>query len=209
MPNKWAISVLKVILVTPSDQIEGEIERVISLLEEGLEILHLRKPKSSKVYLENYIKAIPSKFHNRIIIHGHYDLALKFNLKGVNFQREHRTKTWKNKWRIFKLRLRNPKLVITTTFKRLESLQSDSLKFDYVILNPVFTAKAYYAENEESGINVLSNAIISSKQTVFAMGGINAGNINVVKKAGFAGMAFCEELFDQKASLLKVLTSAA
>lgn len=200
---------MKIILVTPTDPIEGEIEKIIHLFEEGLQTLHLRKPKSSKRSLETYIKSIPIKFHNRIIIHGHYELAAKYKLKGVNFLRDHRANTWSNRWKMFLLRLKSPDLIFTTTFKSLESLQNESLKFDYVILNPVFTAKAHYNINEQSGLNLLSNAIQASKQKVFAMGGVNPSNFDIVNKAGFAGIAMSEELLNKNNSSLKVIHSAA
>ena len=70
---------MKLVVITQSQKSETEIAAIIQMFESGLSTLHIRKNRFSTKELEEYIKEIPEHFHNRIIIHSHHRLALKYN----------------------------------------------------------------------------------------------------------------------------------
>lgn len=61
---------MKLIVISPPIAVPNEHEIITSLFEEGQEIFHIHKPTFSKKETENFIRQIPSKYHNRIALHS-------------------------------------------------------------------------------------------------------------------------------------------
>ena len=60
-------------------------DRIITaLFEEGLDVLHLRKPETPAMYSERLLTLIPDKYHRRIVTHEHFYLKEEFNLMGIH-----------------------------------------------------------------------------------------------------------------------------
>ncbi len=179
---------MEVIVITAAERKEEEIPDIINLFEQGLTALHLRKPKFSHQEIENFLNAIPKSYHNRVVIHGHYELALKYNLKGIHLQRSHRFPKWKNRWKRFLLKMRKPGLQVSTTFRSVQSLNENGWSFDYVLLGPVFTAQAHYHLDDPATVNALRSQISQTKQRVYAIGGVNEERMPLLRQAGFEGV---------------------
>ena len=78
---------MKIIVISNPVNINGEFEFLNQLFSLGLEYFHIRKPGFNYSDLRNYIKDIPSKYHNRIILHSHFELLNEFELKGIHIKR--------------------------------------------------------------------------------------------------------------------------
>jgi thiamine-phosphate pyrophosphorylase len=63
---------MKLIVISPSENIPNELEIISSLFENGLEIFHVYKPNFSGKEIENYIKGFPIKYQNRIFLHPQF-----------------------------------------------------------------------------------------------------------------------------------------
>ncbi|MFN5181861.1 MAG: hypothetical protein ACK5D5_02420, partial [Bacteroidota bacterium] len=105
---------MKIILISPSKDLENEHHLVKFFFESGLENFHLRKPRHSTEQLEKYINKIPEQFHKRIILHSHHNLAGKYDLKGIHFTKNHLSKP-KTTW--LKIKLLSYKRNINTLIK--------------------------------------------------------------------------------------------
>src|SRR5580693_580545 len=105
---------MKLIVISSSKTLANETQILTSFFEQGLQTLHLNKPKYSTPKLAKLIRSIPEKYHNRIIIHSHHNLLLKFDLKGVHLTKKHKKKKIRT-WFIHKiLRSRKPDFETTT-----------------------------------------------------------------------------------------------
>jgi thiamine-phosphate pyrophosphorylase len=58
---------MKLIVITPTNDVPDETSLVTKMFESGLMTLHIRKPKKSTRQMKEYIKEIPAIFHNRIV----------------------------------------------------------------------------------------------------------------------------------------------
>ena len=58
---------MKLIVVTAPTFFVEEDKIITALFEEGLDILHLRKPEIPAMYSERLLTLIPEKYHKRII----------------------------------------------------------------------------------------------------------------------------------------------
>ena len=81
---------MELMVMTSPDKFRSEIYLVVKLFENGLETLHLKKPKFSKRHYKDYINQIPKKFHKNIIVHNYYGLVYSYNLKGYSFSKKNK-----------------------------------------------------------------------------------------------------------------------
>jgi len=73
------------ILITDPNFIPDEEKFINALFNEGLEILHLRKPEATALEMHKLISKIDEKFHSLIMIHSQYKLLETFQLRGLHF----------------------------------------------------------------------------------------------------------------------------
>ena len=70
---------MKLIVVTAPTFFVEEDKIITALFEEGLDILHLRKPETPAMYSERLLTLIPEKYHRRIVTHEHFYLKEEFD----------------------------------------------------------------------------------------------------------------------------------
>lgn len=75
---------MKLILMTTPYFFVEEHQILNALFDEGLEILHLRKPSTEPVYSERLLTLIPESYRKRIVVHDHFYLKNEYNLKGIH-----------------------------------------------------------------------------------------------------------------------------
>ena len=170
---------MKLILITSPTYFVEEDKIITSLFEEGLDILHLRKPDTAPMFAERLLTLIPEQYHKRIVVHGHFYLKEEFRLKGIH------------------LNLRNPnapdhyKGHISCSCHSLEEVKERKRNYDYVFMSPVFDSiskQNYNAQYSPEEIKKAHKQGIIDKK-VYALGGIDMHNIKEVKKYGFGGAA--------------------
>ena len=75
---------MKLIVVTaPKNNLE-DARHIQELFNAGLESLHLRKPDQNKNDFENTLRQLSPSHYKKIVIHSHYKLIEKYNLKGIH-----------------------------------------------------------------------------------------------------------------------------
>jgi thiamine-phosphate pyrophosphorylase len=181
---------MRLVVITPSKDIEDEQVLVTKMFESGLKTLHLRKPKHSTNMMREYISGIPEAFHNRIVIHSHHDLALKFNLKGIHLGRIHLSKKWKYMFVRLRLKLRFGQTSKSRSYSRLQQVYyKEEQNFDYFLLGTVFnnmTGELYSGFYEDGVIAANKN----SGKKLIARGGTTIKSIERAQQYGFYGIAF-------------------
>lgn len=95
---------MKLIVITSSKSIPDEPKLLTEMFEAGLPCLHMRKPRLSTKEMQALIEAIPAVFHNRIMLHSHHELALKYKLRGIHLSRVHLSKRLRYWWIRFRLK---------------------------------------------------------------------------------------------------------
>ncbi|MBE6275246.1 MAG: thiamine phosphate synthase [Bacteroides sp.] len=178
---------MKLILITPPTYFVEEDKIITDLFEEGLDILHLRKPNTAPMFAERLLTLIPEQYHKRIVVHGHFYLKEEYKLKGIH------------------LNSRNPqqpnhyKGHLSRSCHSLEEVKEYKKSCDYVFLSPVFdsiTKKDYHANYTPDEIRKAHKAGIIDKK-VIALGGIDVDNIRQVKNYGFGGAAIMGALWNK------------
>jgi len=187
---------MKLIVITPARDVEDEHSLVTKMFESGLQTLHLRKPKYSTNRLREYIQQIPPQFHNRIVIHTHHDLAIKFNLKGIHLGKIHLSKKWQYFFVRFRLKFRFEHTSKSRSYSRLQQLFiKEERNYDYYLLGTMYNNMTgeLYSGFYEAG---LTNALKTSGKKIIARGGTSLSSIAKSQKYGFHGLAFNSYLWN-------------
>lgn len=178
---------MKLIVVTAPTFFVEEDKIITALFEEGLDILHLRKPETPAMYAERLLTLIPEKYHRRIVTHEHFYLKEEFNLMGIH------------------LNSRNPKEPhdysghVSCTCHSIEEVKNKKHFYDYLFMSPIYDCitkegilSGYTPEElRQAG----KDKIIDSK--VMALGGITPENILEVKDFGFGGAVILGDLWNK------------
>jgi thiamine-phosphate pyrophosphorylase len=187
---------MKLVVITPSKDVPDEPSLVTKMFESGLNTLHLRKPKHSTNQMREYIKEIPGHFHNRIVIHSHHKLALKFNLKGIHLSRNHLSTRWKYWFTNMRLRLKFGHTSKSRSYSKLQQAYNpEEERFDYFLIGTMFnnmTGELYSGFYEDGVIAANKN----SGKKLIARGGVTPDSIKKANKYGFYGIAFNSYLWN-------------
>ena len=199
---------MKLIVITPAKDKEDETNIVTKMFESGLTTLHLRKPRYSTNQMSEYIKSIPAHYHNRIVIHSHHKLALKFELKGIHMTRTHLVKKWKY-WFVYqRLKLKFGTIFKSRSYSRLQYVYSEEdYNFNYYLIGTIYNrlTGGLYSGFYEEGVRA---AIRNSNKKLVARGGTTPEVVKKTHDYGFHGIAFNSYLWDAETpytNFLKIL----
>ena len=178
---------MKLIVVTAPTLIVEEDKIITALFEEGLDILHLRKPETPAMYSERLLTLIPEKYHKRIITHEHFYLQEEFSLMGIH------------------LNTRNPKEPhdysghISCTCHSLDEVQNKKHFYDYLFLSPIYNCITKSGVTSGFSAEVLLQSVKSKViySRVMALGGITPDNILEIKDYGFGGAVVMGDLWNK------------
>lgn len=73
------------IVITNPSQVKNEINILHSLFEEGLSLLHIRKPDFSEAEMAQFIDQIKLEFRNKLVLHNHLHLAENLGIDRFHF----------------------------------------------------------------------------------------------------------------------------
>lgn len=189
---------MKLIVITSSRSIPDETTFVTKMFESGLMTLHLRKPKFSTNQLKEYLNEIPKHFHNRIIIHSHHKLALKYYLKGIHMTSTHLEKKWKYWMLRQRLRLKFGRLIKTRSYRILTQVYNkEQYKFDYFLLGTMFNSitGGLYNGYYEEGVRAAAKNV---EKEIVGRGGTNDKCIPLAKELGLKGLVFNTYIWDSE-----------
>ncbi|MDE5788011.1 MAG: thiamine phosphate synthase [Bacteroidaceae bacterium] len=176
---------MKLLLLTSPDFFIEEDKILTTLFEEGLDVLHLRKPNSEPVFCERLLTLLPEEYHRRIVVHDHFYLKEEFGLMGIHLS--HHNPTAPPDYRD----------TLTRTCYTLDEIHELKPESKYVILKNVYDSisePSYVAKFTESDLRQASRQGIIDRH-VMAQGGIALENIEEIREYGFGGVVIRGDLW--------------
>ncbi len=172
------------IIITLPYFFEGEVEKIAAFLEDDkADLVHIRKPGASVEDVERLILQIlatapdKSSVNNRLVIHDHHQLAVKYVLHGIHLNS--RFPSAPEEWQGS----------ISRSCHSMEELKIWKDRCKYLSLSPIFDSiskKGYMsAFSEEEIRRAHQEGIIDEK--VVALGGVTFDKLERVKEMGFGG----------------------
>ncbi|WP_348797595.1 thiamine phosphate synthase [Flavobacterium adhaerens] len=179
------------IVITNPTAIANEINIINILFKNGLELLHIRKPELSEVKTALFIHQIKKEYWQKLVLHDHHHLAAVFGITHIHFSETKRKETKPDS-------LLKTIMFLSTSTHSIEEFNSLSNVFDYAFLSPVFPSIS--KENYQSETNLLetikNRTNFDSK--LFALSGIESGNITQVLNSGFDDVALLGTIWNSK-----------
>jgi thiamine-phosphate pyrophosphorylase len=181
---------MKLIVISHPGAVTNEAEHVQRFVNTGLETFHLRKPDSSQEEFEKTLRQTPAVYYRKMVIHNHYRLMVKYNIKGIHLTESFIKNTEPAELNQVILTAHKRKLTVSGSYHSVEALENMALKLDYVFLGPVYNSISKEGYLAKIDIEYAS-AFLQSRRSfeVIAIGGIDESNIRQVRNAGFDGAA--------------------
>jgi len=176
------------IIITEPNFIPDEEKFINALFEEGLEVLHLRKPEATVLQLHGFLSKIDQQFHSRIMIHSHYELLETFQLRGLHF-------TEKSKGQIRSYD--EVRCTKSLSIHELSDMKCVDNTINYVFLSPIFPSVSKAGYSKVWNFDRLK-AELSSHRTfkIVALGGLIFDNIEQVTELGFDDFAMLGSIWE-------------
>lgn len=181
-----------IIVISPEELVQNETEIINQLFQEGLDLLHIRKPFINQNQMMDFIQKIDSKFHSQLVLHSHYDLAENFNISRFHFREIDR----KNG-----LYQSVTDKTISTSVHDIETFNQLNKEWEYAFISPVFPSISKKGYGENSNILDDIKKRDNSNVKLIALGGINENNINRVLDNKVDGVALLGAIWENNEPL--------
>jgi thiamine-phosphate pyrophosphorylase len=176
-----------IIVITPEEFVQNETELINELFQEGLDLLHIRKPFINSKEMKDFIQKIDLKFHHQLVLHSHYDLAKDFYISRFHFREIDRQnelyKSFADK-------------TISTSVHDIEAFNDLNKDWKYAFISPVFPSISKKGYGENSTILNDIKKRDNSNVKLIVLGGINEKNINEVFESGVDGVALLGAIWE-------------
>ncbi|WP_044204539.1 thiamine phosphate synthase [Flammeovirga sp. OC4] len=185
--------------ITKESFYDAEVDQIICWLNNGIDIIHLRKPNVTEEEIKNLLEVIPTHFHSRITLHQHYTLSEKYNVGGIHFKESQRKelnteslKVWKKKG-----------LRLSSSVHQMDEIPEIPTLFNYLFLSPVFdsTSKIGYNSNKEI-LKRMKKERFPHHQ-IIALGGITPKTLSELDGSSFTGVAILGYLWNASSEEIK------
>ena len=183
---------MKIIAITPPHAIENEVVIIKRLLENSVDIVHLRKHQSEFhnidviAYLHEILSALTCEERSKIIIHDYPTLYEEFSLKGIHINKN-----------ITSL----PKNYIgykTRSCHSFDEILKYKNEYDYLFLSPIFDSISKPDYKSPFTLEMLQKASLEGiiDKKVIALGGVTFDKIPYLQSLNFGGVAMIGGIYD-------------
>jgi len=172
------------VVISNPTAIADEASIINALFDEGLQILHLRKPGIAADEMSALIVQIKQPYRHQIALHQHHELADDFGIHRLHFTEVRRKEMMEEKL----VQLKGAKNIFSTSIHQKEEYQNLSPCFDYTFFGPVFNSISKQGYTSAITDDFIFPVLLTHPK-VIAIGGINATNIQKALDMQFGGVA--------------------
>lgn len=175
------------IAVTLPLYVSSEQQLVNAFFQEGLELLHVRKPGIDRKDMQRWIEAIPADFRSRLVLHQHHELAEGYGIQRLHVPEYLRSGAGQ--------RYLFPEYTYSTSVHDIDTFNSLDEGYTYAFLSPVL--ESISKPGYKSPVSLLEQVSLRRKQGIalVALGGIHEGNLSSIDHKGFDDFAVCGGLW--------------
>ncbi|MDQ0067076.1 thiamine phosphate synthase [Chryseobacterium lathyri] len=177
-----------ILVITPETIVQNETEIINHLFQEGLDLLHIRKPMINREEIINFLYGIDEEFYPQLVLHGYYDLGKDHHISRFHFREADRNGEVYTSY--------IGQNIISTSVHHIETFNDLGKEWEYAFISPVFPSISKKGYGEHS--NVMKDIKHRSNQNVrlIALGGIDENNICKVFENGADGAALLGAIWE-------------
>ena len=178
---------MKLIIMTRPTFFVEEDKILTTLFEEGMENMHLFKPATEPVYSERLLTLLSDDYYKRITVHDHFYLREEYGLRGIHLENPDDALPYGYRGNV------------SRTCTDLSQLREMKKQSNYVFLKAIFDSQSNPADKQsftQEELKAASKQGLIDKH-VYALGGINLNNIQLIEDLGFGGVVICGDLWNR------------
>ncbi|MGK6343148.1 thiamine phosphate synthase [Chryseobacterium sp. DT-3] len=182
-----------ILVITPETIVKNETEIINRMFQEGLDLLHIRKPMMGREEMINFLYGIDREFYPQLVLHGYYDLGSDHHISRFHFREADRKDEAYKSY--------TGQSTLSTSVHDIETYNSLEKEWDYAFISPVFPSISKKGYGEE--LTVMQEIKYRANQNVklIALGGINESNICKVFENGADGAALLGAVWESNQPL--------
>lgn len=173
------------IVITNPTAIAKEIDIIHALFENGLGLMHIRKPAFSEKEMKDFLSKIKVDYCRKLVLHNHHQLAEDFGINRFHLTQKNRLEIDPETLYVF-----NEKgILLSTSTHDITDFNSLRIFFGYAFLSPVFPSISKV--NYQSEINLIETIKYRTNfaTQLIALGGLNSDNLKKTIEYGFDNVA--------------------
>lgn len=176
---------MKIIAITTPKIISDDGYIIRGLLDNGIDIVHLRKPESSIDECRVLLSNLGDEYRARIVVHDYLELYYEFSLRGVHINKN--IGTLPDGYDGLR----------TRSCHSFEEVVRYKDECDYLFLSPIFDSiskAGYHSAFDECSLRQASiSGVIDSR--VIALGGVTFNKIDYLRNLNFGGVAMSGAIY--------------
>lgn len=176
---------MKIIAITTPKIISDDGYIIRGLLDNGVDIVHLRKPESTIDECRVLLSNLGDEYRARIVVHDYPELYYEFSLRGVHINKN--IGTLPDGYDGLR----------TRSCHSLEEVVRYKDECDYLFLSPIFDSiskAGYHSAFDECSLRQASiSGVIDSR--VIALGGVTFNRIDYLRNLNFGGVAMSGAIY--------------
>lgn len=176
---------MKIIAITTPKIISDDGYIIRGLLDNGVDIVHLRKPESTVDECRVLLSNLGDEYRGRIVVHDYAELFYEFSLMGVHMNKNIRTLP------------RGYRGLRTRSCHSFEEVVRYKEECDYLFLSPIFDSISKVGYRSAFDHDSLRQASIGGviDGRVIALGGVTFDRIDYLKELNFGGVAMSGAIY--------------
>lgn len=183
------------IIISNPISLPDEIPIIHQLFDNGLELLHLRKPGYSEADYHSFLSGIYSYYRSRCVLHQFHPIAAEFGINRLHFSEQKRRET--TDWNQYS------EYVLSTSVHSIEDFNELPDCFEYAFLSPVFPSISKTGYASEKNLLEEVNKRTNFQTELIALGGITNENKQIAMNSGFDNVAMLGAIWDRKINIKK------
>ncbi|WP_277115494.1 thiamine phosphate synthase [Chryseobacterium sp.] len=182
-----------IIVITPELIMPSETDSINQMFQEGLDLLHIRKPWIGRNEMTEFITQIDEVFRSQLVLHTHYDLGKEFTISRFHFREIDRKE---GTYKTFA-----EENMISTSVHDIATYNTLEKEWEYAFISPFFPSISKKGYGLNSTIKEEIKHRNNQDAKLIALGGINQDNIHEVFEAGADGVALLGAVWESEEPL--------
>ncbi|RXM38743.1 thiamine phosphate synthase [Chryseobacterium sp. CH21] len=182
-----------ILVITPELIVPNETDTINQMFQEGLDLLHVRKPWISRNEMIEFISKIDESFHSQLVFHTHYDLGKDFTISRFHFREIDR------KEEVYKSFAKEN--IISTSLHDIKTYNTLDKEWEYAFISPFFPSISKKGYGLDSTIKEEIKHRNNPDVKLIVLGGIDQNNIHEVFESEADGAALLGAIWESEEPL--------
>ena len=182
-----------ILVITPELIVANETDTINQMFQEGLDLLHIRKPWITRDEMIEFISQIDDVFHSQLVLHTHFDLGKEYNISRFHFREIDRNEE------VYKPFAEEN--IISTSVHDIATYNTLDKEWDYAFISPFFPSISKKGYGLGSTIKHEIAQRNNPDVKLIALGGIDQNNIHEVFETEADGAALLGAIWESEEPL--------